>query len=82
MKNRGLKKGCALAVAALFSATTAVAGGFQITDQSARAMGIGGAVGATVGDPTAMHANPAILSFLEGPVFSLGATVIVPDERF
>ncbi|HUI08795.1 MAG TPA: outer membrane protein transport protein [Bacteroidota bacterium] len=65
-----------------FCASVAWAGGFQLTDQSARAMGIGGAVGAMTGDPTAMHANPAILSFLEGPIFSLGATVIVPDERF
>jgi len=66
----------------LFGAARATAGGFTLTDQSARAMGIGGAVGAMYGDPTTMHANPAILSFLDGPVFSLGATVIVPDERF
>jgi long-chain fatty acid transport protein len=57
-------------------------GGFQMVDQSARAMGTGGSVGALTGDPTAIHANPALLSFLDGPVFSFGATVQVPDQRF
>jgi long-chain fatty acid transport protein len=58
------------------------AGGFQIVDQSARTMGIGGTMGALTGDPTAMRANPAMLSFLDGTVFSFGATVKVPDQRF
>ena len=82
MKNRGWAIVGGLFVSVVCGTATAGAGGFQLTDQSARAMGIGGAVGAIAGDPTAMHANPSILSFLDGPVFSLGATVIVPDERF
>ena len=57
-------------------------GGFQIADQSARTMSMGGTMGALTGDPTAMRSNPAVLSFLDGPVFSFGATVKVPDERF
>ena len=57
-------------------------GGFQNVDQSARVMAIGGTMGALTGDPTAMHANPAALSFLEGPEFSFGAMVRVPDQRF
>jgi long-chain fatty acid transport protein len=67
---------------ALCLSESAYGGGFQIPDQSARAMSIGGTMGALTGDPTAMHANPAILSFLHGPVFSFGATVKVPDQRF
>ena len=60
----------------------AAGGGFQIVDQSARTMSIGGTMGALTGDPTAMRANPALLSFMDGPVFSFGATVKVPDQRF
>lgn len=66
----------------LLAPVSAPGGGFQMVDQSARAMGLGGAVGALSGDPAAMHTNPALLSFLEGPIFSLGATVKVPDETF
>lgn len=60
----------------------AAGGGFQMMGPSARAMSAGGAMGALTGDPTAMHTNPALLSFLQGPIFSLGATVSVPDQRF
>ena len=82
MKFRSIIYVVQLCLTAGLVAPAAHAGGFQNTDQSARAMGAGGAVGAMAGDPTAMLANPAILSFLDGPVFSLGATVIVPAERF
>ncbi|HXX64235.1 MAG TPA: outer membrane protein transport protein [Bacteroidota bacterium] len=58
------------------------AGGFQIPEQSARATGMGGAALGLAGDPTTFHANPAALSFLEGTNFSLGSTIIVPDQRF
>ncbi len=57
-------------------------GGFQAADQSARTMGIGGTMGALTGDPTVLQSNPAVLSYMEGPVFSFGATVKVPDQRF
>ena len=57
-------------------------GGFQISDQSARTMSIGGTMGALTGDPTTMRSNPAALSFLDGTMFSFGATVKVPDQRF
>ena len=85
MTNQGLFfGGKALLFLALFLSAPGITrgGGFQMVDQSARAMGIGGAVGALIGDPTAMNSNPALLSFLEGTIFSLGATVNVPDERF
>jgi long-chain fatty acid transport protein len=66
----------------LASAGSALGGGFQMADQSARALSNGGALGALTGDPASMHANPALLSFMEGTVFFLGSTVKVPDERF
>ncbi len=71
-----------VALLALYAAQKADGGGFQSVDQSARTMSIGGTMGALTGDPTAMRANPAVLSFLDGPVFAFGATVKVPDQRF
>ena len=70
------------AILAFSISQKAAGGGFQIADQSARTMSIGGTMGALTGDPTAMRANPAVLSFLDGPVFSFGASVKVPDQRF
>jgi long-chain fatty acid transport protein len=72
----------AIALLVLCLSERAAGGGFQIVDQSARTMSIGGTMGALTGDPTAMRANPALLSFMDGPVFSFGATVKVPDQRF
>jgi long-chain fatty acid transport protein len=66
----------------LGSVGSADGGGFQTGDQSARTLSNGGALGALTGDPISMHVNPALLSFMEGPVFFLGSTVKVPDERF
>ena len=72
----------ALAFLALILPADASGGGFQMMGPSARAMSAGGATGALTGDPAAMYTNPALLSFLQGPMFSLGATVSVPDQRF
>ncbi len=58
------------------------AGGFQISDQSARSMAMGGGSVALTDDPMAMTVNPAVLPFLPGTNFVLGATVIVPTYRF
>ena len=55
MTNQGLFfGGKALLFLALFLSAPGITrgGGFQMVDQSARAMGIGGAVGALIGDPT------------------------------
>ncbi|HTY59132.1 MAG TPA: outer membrane protein transport protein [Bacteroidota bacterium] len=73
---------CGLFLPLLMLGQVSFGGGLQMVDPSARTMGIGGTLGALTGDPTAMHANPATLSFMEGPVFSFGATVKVPDQRF
>jgi len=74
-------------IAALCALTLGVVGslhggGFQINEQSARATAMAGTAAASMGDPTAMNVNPAVLSFLEGTHLSFGATVIVPDYRF
>ncbi len=65
-----------------FAASRAVAGGYQIDQQSARGTAMGGALVASVTDPTAIHLNPAGLSFLEGTHLSIGTTVYMPDTRF
>jgi long-chain fatty acid transport protein len=43
---------------------------------------MGGALIAATGDPTSVHLNPAALAFLTGTHFSLGSTVIIPEQRF
>jgi long-chain fatty acid transport protein len=43
---------------------------------------MGGAVVASTADVTAMHVNPALLSFLSGTHFSFGTTVILPEQKF
>ena len=58
------------------------AGGFQIADHSARAMGLGGAYVAVPNDASSVYANPSALSFLSGTHLSVGTTIIVPDTKF
>ena len=60
----------------------ALCGGFQLTEHSARGTGMGGALVAATGDPTSVHLNPAALGFLTGTHFSLGTTVVIPEQRF
>jgi long-chain fatty acid transport protein len=66
----------------LFSARAAVAGGFQIGQQSARGIGLGNAGLASLGEPVLLHVNPALMAYLPGTVFSFGTTVVMPDTRF
>ncbi len=58
------------------------AGGFQVTQQSARSLGLGDGGFASLGEPVLLHNNPALLGFLPGTVFSFGSTVVMPDTRF
>ncbi len=60
----------------------AVAGGFQITQQSARSLGLGDGGYASLGEPVLLQDNPALMGFLNGTVFSFGSTVVMPDIRF
>jgi long-chain fatty acid transport protein len=60
----------------------ALAGGFQISDVSARATSLGGAVVAVLDDPGAVTVNPAILTSLRGTNLTFGAMASVPTYRF
>jgi long-chain fatty acid transport protein len=57
-------------------------GGFQLSDVSARATSLGGAVVAVLDDPGAVTVNPAILSSLHGTNLTFGAMASVPTYRF
>ncbi|MEW6511921.1 MAG: outer membrane protein transport protein [Bacteroidota bacterium] len=71
-----------VAVVATAGTAVALSGGFQLAEHSARGTGLGGALVASKGDPTALHLNPASLAFLSGTDFSFGTTVILPEQRF
>lgn len=66
----------------VFTHTIIYAGGFQINEHGARAMGMGGAFTAVANDPSAIFFNPAGLSQLKGMHFMLGATFITPSSSF
>lgn len=63
-------------------AATVYAGGFQINEHNARAMGMGGAFTAVSNDPSAVYFNSAGLSFMNGTHFMLGTTMIAPQFSF
>ena len=58
------------------------ANGFDIYEQSAKAVGLGGAFIAQADDPSAIFFNPAGIVQLEGTQFSLGICPIIPTMRF
>ena len=58
------------------------ASGFQINENGARAMGMGGAFVGLADDPSATFFNPAGIVQLPGLHFSLGATYIKPSSTF
>jgi long-chain fatty acid transport protein len=64
------------------SASQIFASGFQINEQGARAMGMGGAFVGLADDPSAVYFNPAGITQLPGLRFSLGATYIQPNSTF
>ena len=43
---------------------------------------MGGALVASINDPSAIHLNPAGLSFMQGTHLSIGTTIFLPDTRF
>jgi long-chain fatty acid transport protein len=71
-----------LAAAAALLPATALAGGFEIPDTGARAVGRGGAfvVGAT--DPTALYYNPGLLAKQRGTSVLLNNNMVFHDTRF
>jgi len=63
--------------------TMAVAAGFKINEQGAKAMGMANAFVAQADDPSALFYNPAGIAFLKGTQVSLGSLIIaVPQTEF
>lgn len=60
----------------------APAGGFQINEQNARAMGFAGAFVAQASDASAVYFNPAGLAFQKGRKVQGGTTFIIPSTTF
>ncbi len=58
------------------------AGGYQINEHGARAVGMGGAFVARASDGSAMFFNPAGLGFQKGINLMLGTTLIMPSTTF
>ena len=63
-------------VVLLFAATSAMAAGFRLPEQGAKAMGMGMAFTAQADDPSAIYYNPAGIVQLEGQNVMIGGTYI------
>lgn len=81
MKNLIIGLTLLVAVSLIFS-QPALAGGFQINEHGAKAMGMGGAFTAQASDPSAIFFNPAGLGFQRGINVTLGTTLIFPSTTF
>ena len=60
----------------------ALGGGYQLNEQGARAVGMGGAFVARASDPSAIYFNPAGLAFQKGMNILVGANLILPSTKF
>jgi long-chain fatty acid transport protein len=69
-------RGLAVLVVLMFSATSAMAGGFRLPEAGAKAMGMGFAFTAQADDPSAIYFNPAGIVQLEGSNFKGGITYV------
>jgi len=59
-----------------------LAGGFQINEHGAKAMGLGGAFTAVANDASAIYWNSAGMTQLSGTNFLLGSALIAPSSSF
>lgn len=66
----------------LFESSKVFAGGFQINEHGARAMGLGGAFTALANDASAVYWNAAGMPYLSGTNFILGTALIAPSSIF
>ncbi|MGB3399096.1 MAG: outer membrane protein transport protein, partial [Candidatus Deferrimicrobiaceae bacterium] len=66
----------AVLVVLLFSATSAMAAGFRLPEQGAKAMGMGMSFVAQADDPSAIYYNPAGIVQLEGQNVMVGVTYV------
>ncbi len=69
-------------VSAMLISTNIYAGGFQLNEHGARALGMGGAFTAVANDPSAVYWNGAGLSFIKGTNIVFGASFIAPNSKF
>jgi long-chain fatty acid transport protein len=60
----------------------ALGGGYQLNEQGARAVGMGGAFVARASDPSAIYFNPAGLAFQSGINVLGGGNIILPSTKF
>ncbi|MGD1044360.1 MAG: outer membrane protein transport protein [Bacteroidota bacterium] len=58
------------------------AGGYQLNEQGARAVGMGGAFAATASDPSAIYFNPAGIAFQSGMNVLGGINFIIPSTTY
>jgi len=58
------------------------AGGFQLNEHGARALGMGGAFTGVANDASAVYWNGAGISFLKGTNIVFGASFIAPSSKF
>jgi long-chain fatty acid transport protein len=63
-------------------ACIALGGGYQLNEQGARAVGMGGAFVATASDASAVYYNPAGLAFQKGINVLIGGNLIIPATKF
>lgn len=78
-----LIRGAALVAAlALVTAVPALAGGFQVQQQGAKAAGRGGAFVAQADDASATYYNPAAAGHLDGWNFYLGGSLLEANTSF
>ncbi len=73
-----MKKLVLLATISVFICSNLFASGFQLNEQGARAMAMGGAFAGLANDPSAMYFNPAGITQLRGTNFYFGTTLIMP----
>jgi len=71
-----IARGLAVLIVLVFSATSAMAGGFRLPEAGAKAMGMGFAFTAQADDPSAIYFNPAGIVQLEGSNFKGGITYV------
>jgi len=71
-----------LAACLLLAPTSSFGAGFALFEHGARAVGLGGAFGATADDPTAIYYNPAGIAFLPGTQFAAGVYLITESATF
>jgi len=72
----------ALAACLLLVPAAGYGAGFALFEHASRAVGLGGAFGATADDPTAIYYNPAGIAFLNGTQMAAGVYFITESITF